>query len=97
MIDRCRDFSEVWPGRRWWPARPPRCPTGFRAGKPTARPPQDDQAYYEQQPQYAQPHPHRRRPAVDPITQLKELAELHSQGILTDTEFEAENAKILNA
>jgi DNA helicase HerA-like ATPase len=34
---------------------------------------------------------------VDPITQLKEFAELHSQGILTDAEFEAQKAKILNA
>lgn len=58
---------------------------------------QDDQAYYEQQPQYAQPQPAPAAPAVDPITQLKEFAELHSQGILTDAEFEAQKAKILNA
>jgi hypothetical protein len=35
-------------------------------------------------------------PAPDPIEQLKELAELHTQGILTDEEFAAQKAKILN-
>ena len=60
---------------------------------------QDDQAYYEQQQQYAQPQPAPApaAPAVDPIAQLKQFAELHSQGILTDAEFEAQKAKILNA
>jgi hypothetical protein len=66
---------------------------------------QDEQAYYEQQgraaeqQQYAQPAPAPApaAPAPDPIAQLKELAELHSQGILTDAEFEAQKAKILNS
>ncbi|HEX4529302.1 MAG TPA: SHOCT domain-containing protein, partial [Acidimicrobiia bacterium] len=31
------------------------------------------------------------------VTQLKELAELKSQGILTDAEFDAQKAKILAA
>ena len=31
----------------------------------------------------------------DPIEQLKELAQLHQQGILTDEEFAAQKAKIL--
>jgi hypothetical protein len=31
------------------------------------------------------------------VTQLKELAELKDQGILTDAEFEAQKAKILAA
>jgi hypothetical protein len=59
---------------------------------------QDDQAYNQQQ-QYvqAQPAPAPAPPAKDPIEQLKELAELHSQGILTDDEFSAQKAKILNA
>jgi hypothetical protein len=34
-------------------------------------------------------------PAPDPIAQLKELAELKNQGILTEDEFAAEKAKIL--
>ena len=31
----------------------------------------------------------------DPIQQLKELGELHAQGILTDEEFAAQKAKLL--
>jgi membrane protease subunit (stomatin/prohibitin family) len=34
-------------------------------------------------------------PAADPIEQLKELAQLKEQGVLTDAEFEAQKAKIL--
>ena len=33
--------------------------------------------------------------ASDTVAQLKEMAELHSQGILTDDEFAAQKAKIL--
>ena len=33
--------------------------------------------------------------AADPYEQLKQLGELHTQGILTDEEFAAEKAKIL--
>ena len=32
----------------------------------------------------------------DPLTQLKELGELHRTGVLTDAEFEAAKAKLLN-
>ena len=32
---------------------------------------------------------------ADPIAQLKELGELHSQGVLTDEEFAAQKAKLL--
>ena len=60
---------------------------------------QDDpyggQQQYEQQP----PTSRRRRPAApapDPIAQLKELAALKDQGILTEEEFSAQKAKILN-
>jgi hypothetical protein len=34
-------------------------------------------------------------PSADPIEQLKQLAELHSQGVLTDEEFAAQKAKLL--
>jgi hypothetical protein len=34
-------------------------------------------------------------PAADPIAQLKELAALHDQGVLTDDEFAAQKAKLL--
>ncbi len=57
------------------------------------------QAYAQQQyaqPQYAPPpQPAPAAPAPDPIEQLKELAALKAQGILTDAEFEAQKAKIL--
>ena len=65
---------------------------------------QEEQQYY-QQPQYAQPQPQYQQPAPAPapaaapapdtISQLKELAELKNQGILTDAEFQAQKAKIL--
>jgi len=44
------------------------------------------------EPQYAQPAP---APEKDTVTQLKELADLKAQGILTDAEFESEKAKVL--
>jgi len=47
----------------------------------------------QQQQQDAPPPP--AAPARDTVTQLKELAELKTQGILTDTEFEDQKAKIL--
>jgi hypothetical protein len=34
-------------------------------------------------------------PAPDPIAQLKELGELHKDGVLTDEEFAAQKAKLL--
>jgi Short C-terminal domain len=68
---------------------------------------QEDAQYYQQQqqqPQYA-PQPQyyeappqlapAAAPAPDMITQLKELAALKDQGILTDAEFEGQKAKIL--
>ena len=36
-------------------------------------------------------------PEQDPFEQLKQLAQLHEQGILTDDEFAAQKAKILAA
>jgi hypothetical protein len=57
---------------------------------------QEEQQYaqqnYQQQPP---PPPPPAAPPVDTITQLKQLAELKSQGILTDAEFEAQKAKVL--
>jgi Short C-terminal domain len=56
---------------------------------------QQEEQQYAQQPQYApQPAP---APAQDPIAQLKGLAELKSQGILTEAEFEAQKAKVLGS
>jgi hypothetical protein len=45
------------------------------------------------QPQYAEPQ--YAEPEADPIAQLKQLAELRDQGILTEEEFAAQKAKIL--
>ena len=43
------------------------------------------------------PAPAAAAPAADPIHQLKELADLKEQGILTDEEFAAQKAKILGS
>jgi len=45
-----------------------------------------------QEPQYAPPPA---APAPDRVEQLKTLADLHAQGVLSDGEFEAEKAKVL--
>ena len=68
---------------------------------------QNDQAAYEQQqyaePQYAQPQYAPPPPPPPPsstdnmIEQLRQLAELKEQGILTDEEFAAQKAKLLGA
>jgi hypothetical protein len=55
---------------------------------------QEDQQYAQQQQYAPQPAP-APAPAPDPIAQLKDLADLKSQGILTDAEFEAQKAKVL--
>ena len=61
---------------------------------------QQSEAQYAQQPppqQYYEPPPQPAAPAApDPIEQLKELAALKDQGILTDEEFQAQKAKILS-
>jgi hypothetical protein len=55
---------------------------------------QEDQQYAQQQ-QYAPPPAPAQAPPPDPIAQLKDLADLKSQGILTEAEFEAQKAKVL--
>jgi hypothetical protein len=47
---------------------------------------------YAPEPQYAPPPP---EPAADPVAQLRELAQLKADGILTEEEFAAQKAKIL--
>jgi hypothetical protein len=54
---------------------------------------QEDQQY-AQDTYYQQPPP---AAAADPVAQLKDLADLRSQGILTDAEFEAQKARILGS
>jgi hypothetical protein len=54
---------------------------------------QDAPAYQEQAPPAAAPQAAAAAP--DPIEQLKELGQLHEQGVLTDEEFAAQKAKLL--
>jgi hypothetical protein len=58
---------------------------------------QQDQPQYapQQQPQQQQYAPPPAAPARDQVAQLKDLAELKSQGILTEAEFDAQKARIL--
>jgi hypothetical protein len=49
---------------------------------------------YEEGMGAAQPPP---PPTVDPIAQLKELAELHASGVLTDEEFATQKSRILGS
>jgi hypothetical protein len=63
------------------------------------------QYYYGDEPQAAQvqqmaPPPAyaaEPEPEVDRVAQLRDLGKLHTDGILTDEEFEAEKRKILNS
>jgi Short C-terminal domain len=48
----------------------------------------------QDQEQYQEPAP-AAAPAADPLDQLKQLGELKASGVLTDAEFEAQKAKIL--
>jgi hypothetical protein len=55
---------------------------------------QEEQQYAQQQ-AYVQQAPPPAPAAPDMVSQLKDLADLKAQGILTDAEFEAQKAKIL--
>ena len=57
---------------------------------------QQGQSPYDE-PQYQEPPPAAPppAPAPDPIEQLRELAALRQEGVLTDEEFAAQKAKIL--
>jgi hypothetical protein len=68
---------------------------------------QEEQEYaqqqYAQQQQFAQQQAYAQQQAAaapaapDTVTQLKELAELKNQGVLTEAEFAAQKAKILGS
>jgi hypothetical protein len=67
-----------------------------QAPPPPQQYPQTGQYVQTAQPQYyQQPAPAPVAPPPDPVAQLKELAELKNQGILTEDEFAAQKAKIL--
>jgi hypothetical protein len=56
---------------------------------------QGQQQYEEAPPPPPAPAPAAAAPAADPVQQLKDLADLKNQGILTEEEFAAQKAKIL--
>jgi len=56
---------------------------------------QDAAAYGDPGPGYVDPGP--APPAQDPIGQLRELGELHAQGVLTDEEFASQKARLLGS
>lgn len=58
---------------------------------------QQEAAEQAPQQEYAAPPPAAAAPQESSITQLKELAELKDQGILTEEEFAAQKAKILGS
>jgi membrane protease subunit (stomatin/prohibitin family) len=62
-----------------------------RQGNRWAQQEQDQYAQQQQQPAPAA------APATDTVTQLQKLADLKSQGVLTDAEFQAQKAKILGS
>ena len=57
-----------------------------------ARYDQQDAQQYQEQPQQAQAPP---EPEDDSTAKLQNLAQLHTQGVLTDEEFAAAKAKLL--
>lgn len=61
---------------------------------------QDQAAMYEQQAAYQQQAAPPQQPtsgADERLSQLRQLGELRSQGVLTDAEFEAQKSRILNS
>jgi Short C-terminal domain len=56
---------------------------------------QQDQLQYAQEPPVQQVETAQAAP--DPVEQLKDLADLKAQGVLTDAEFEAQKARILGS
>ena len=100
----CPDFFAASPAPPSSPVPPPRCRTASPAARPTvgrSRRTSSTEQQYAQQQQYAQPQyvqaapPPPAAPQKDTVTQLKELAELKEQGILTEAEFAAQKAKVL--
>lgn len=56
---------------------------------------QREQAYDQQAAQQAPPSPQPPQPPADPVQQLKDLAALRDQGVLTDEELAQQKARIL--
>jgi membrane protease subunit (stomatin/prohibitin family) len=69
--------------------------SGRVARRQNARWAEEDQAAYEQQMAQQPPPQQQAPPAEDKTAELQNLAELHTQGVLTDEEFAAAKAKLL--
>ena len=70
--------------------------SGRVARRQNARWADEDQAAYDQQTaQQPAPQAQQAPPADDKTAELQNLAQLHSQGVLTDEEFAAAKAKLL--
>jgi hypothetical protein len=70
--------------------------SGRVARRQNARYAEQDQAAYDQQMAQQPAEPAQQAPpADDKAAQLQNLADLHSQGVLTDEEFAAAKAKLL--
>jgi Short C-terminal domain len=65
-----------------------------QANRWAAQEPQYQEPQYAE-PQYQQPPPPPAAPSDDPVERLTELAQLRDRGILTDEEFAAAKAKVL--
>jgi membrane protease subunit (stomatin/prohibitin family) len=69
--------------------------SGRVARRQNARYAQEDQAAYDQQMAQQPVEAQQASPADDSAAELQNLAQLHTQGVLTDEEFAAAKAKIL--
>ena len=67
----------------------------YTASKAGARSAQNDAAEQQAPPPEAAPAPASSGLTDDSMNKLKELADLHTQGVLTDAEFEVQKEKIL--
>ena len=79
----------------------PRCTTQASRGAPTRQDDEQDAASEGAYEQPAAPPPPPAAPAAGGMSQtaideLKQLGQLHDQGVLTDEEFAAQKAKVLN-
>jgi Short C-terminal domain len=79
------------PRETWMPYRVPRNMTQQRAYNREMQQKFDETRQHAQPPSTASPTP------SDPISALKDLAQLHDSGALTDAEFTAAKAKLLDA
>ena len=91
----CQDYFEEWRARRSSPAPRPPSATASRAARASAGPSRKNRS--------SRPPPRGAAPPApaaggqSTIDQLKQLGELKAQGILTEEEFAAQKAKLLNA